>query len=199
MADELRLIVGLGNPGEKYARTRHNVGFAVVDELAGRFGVTGWRTKHQAQQAPVHAKRALLLKPISFMNNSGIPVGVISSYYRTKPEDVLIIYDEMDLPFGKLRMRAAGGHAGHNGMRSLIAALGEGFPRLRIGIGRPLNNAIDHVLARFDDTESKALDLMVAAAADGVIAWLERGIEAAMQLVNAWELPDSFSSSPPSP
>lgn len=171
----------------------------VVDELAGRFGVGGWRKKHQALQAPVPKKRALLLKPTSFMNNSGIPIGTIAAYYRTPPENILVIYDEMDLPFGKLRMRAAGGHAGHNGMRSLIAALGEGFPRLRIGIGRPSNTAIDHVLARFDDTESRALELMIAVAADGILAWLDAGIEAAMQSVNAWELPESSSSLPPLP
>lgn len=190
-------MVGLGNPGPEYARTRHNVGFMVVDELAARLGAGPWRTKHRAKQAPVPQRRALLLAPQSYMNESGDPVLAVASYYRTQPADILVISDDMDLPFGKLRMRAQGGHGGHNGLRSIIEALGNGFPRLRLGVGRPAFDAVDHVLSRFDDTESKVLPTVVAAAADAVEVWLTSGSEAAMQMVNRWTLPVS-SSSPPS-
>lgn len=156
----------------------------VVDELARRWHVEGWRTKDKARQALVTRERALLVQPTSFMNLSGAPVRVIASWYRTSPPDVLVISDDMDLPFGKLRMRPSGGHGGHNGLRSIIATLGDTFPRLRVGVGRPRFEGIDHVLSPFDADERAALPTIVAAAADGVQRWLDDGIEAAMQLVN---------------
>lgn len=161
----------------------------VVDEVARRYGVTAWKKKDGAQQAVDAAHRVVFVKPVTFMNLSGTPVRLISSWYRTPPEGVLIVSDDMDLPFGKLRMRPFGGHGGHNGLRSVIATIGEGFPRIRIGLGRPEFDSIDHVLSAFGEDERQMLPSIVVAAADGVQLWLEKDLEAAMQFVNTWELP----------
>lgn len=181
----LRLVVGLGNPGREYERTRHNVGFMVVDELARRWGVEQWRTKDKARQALVTPERAVLVQPQSFMNLSGAPVRILASWYRAPAENVLVISDDMDLPFGKLRMRPSGGHGGHNGLRSIIAVLGDAFPRLRVGVGRPQFASIDHVLSPFTDDESAKLPDIINAAADAVETWLREGIEPAMRAANA--------------
>lgn len=176
--------MGLGNPGEKYARTRHNLGFMVVDELARRFSMNNWKTKDSARQAYDSQRKLVLVEPASFMNNSGVPVRLISSWYRTPPEGVLVITDDLDIPFGTLRMRATGGHGGHNGLRSIIGTIGDGFPRIRIGIGRSGFDAIDQVLGTFDPEESRELPRVIAAAADGVEKWLNDRIDLAMQFVN---------------
>jgi PTH1 family peptidyl-tRNA hydrolase len=187
----VRLVVGLGNPGREYERTRHNAGFMVVDELERRFGVLQWRTKDSARQAAVPDENALLVEPQSFMNLSGAPVRVIASWHRTPPEEVLVIADDMDIPFGKLRMRPSGGHGGHNGLRSIIGTLGgENFPRLRFGVGRPDNASIDHVLSSFTIDERERLPQIIAAAATGVERWLKHGIDDAMRFTNVFALPE---------
>jgi len=189
------MVVGLGNPGAKYERTRHNVGFLVVDEVARRLRVENWKTKDAARQAYDSSRRTVLVQPQSYMNNSGVPVRLIASWYRTPPDALLVVYDELDLPFGRVRMRPFGGHGGHNGMRSIIATIGDGFPRIRIGIGRPApragqdDDAIDHVLSPFTPEESAALPALIGATADAVELWLERGVDAAMQFINNWEGP----------
>jgi len=127
----------LGNQGAEYEHTRHNLGFAVTGELAHRLRVTHWKKKDSARQATDPAQRAVLVEPLSYMNRSGVPVRLISAWYRTPPEGILVICDDLYLPFGNLRMRPHGGHGGNNGLRSIIATVGEDFPRLRIGIGRP--------------------------------------------------------------
>jgi len=160
----------------------------VVDEVARRFAVTQWRTKDKARQANVASKDVVLVEPQSFMNASGIPVRLIASWYRTSPESVLVISDDMDLPFGKLRMRPSGGHGGHNGLRSIIATMGEDFPRLRMGIGRSEYESIDHVLSPFSAEEQAVLPKIITAAADAVESWLDGGLEPAMQLTNTWVL-----------
>lgn len=161
----------------------------VLDEVARRYGIAGWKKKDSAEQAYDSARRVVFVKPTSFMNLSGTPVRLISSWYRTPPEDVLVIVDEMDLPFGKLRMRPFGGHGGHNGLRSIIATVGEGFPRLRVGVGRPKYESIDHVLSPFDPDERRRLPQIVAAAADAAELWLDEGLDRAMQFINTWEEP----------
>jgi len=176
----------LGNPGKEYAATRHNAGFLVVDEVARRFGVSAWKRKDSAEQSYDAARRAVLVKPQSYMNLSGAPLRLIASWYRTPPEGVLVIVDDMDLPFGSLRLRPFGGHGGHNGLRSTIATLGDRFPRLRVGVGRPENASIDHVLGTFAPHERSALPEILAAAADGVELWLNEGIDPAMRFVNTW-------------
>jgi len=159
----------------------------VVDEVARRYGIAKWKKHDGAHQASDATHNVVFVKPLTFMNLSGTPVRLISSWYRTPPEDVLVASDDMDLPFGKLRMRPFGGHGGHNGLRSIIATIGEGFPRIRIGLGRPGYDGADHVLSPFREDERRALPEIVAAAADGVERWLDDGIDAAMQFVNTWE------------
>jgi PTH1 family peptidyl-tRNA hydrolase len=158
----------------------------VVDELARRYGLTGWKRKDNAYQAVDAARGVMLLKPASYMNMSGAPVRLAASWYRVEPAQILVVSDDMDLPFGRLRMRASGGHGGHNGLRSVIATMGDGFPRLRVGVGRPAYDSVDHVLSPFAGDEKADLDRIVSAAADGVELWLESGVERAMQSVNAW-------------
>jgi peptidyl-tRNA hydrolase, PTH1 family len=159
----------------------------VVDEVARRFGISAWKKKDGALQASDAAHDVVLVKPVTFMNLSGTPARLISSWYRTPPEGVLVVSDDMDLPFGKVRMRPFGGHGGHNGLRSIIATIGEGFPRIRVGVGRPAYDSVDHVLGTFDDDERRLLPEIIAAASGGVERWLDDGIEAAMQFVNTWE------------
>jgi PTH1 family peptidyl-tRNA hydrolase len=181
------LVVGLGNPGKEYAATRHNAGFMVVDEVARRDGIAAWKKRDSAEQAYDSVNRIVFVKPTSFMNLSGTPVRLISSWYRTPPDGVLVAVDEMDLPFGKLRMRPFGGHGGHNGLRSIVATIGEAFPRLRIGVGRPEYDSVDHVLSPFDKNELRVLPAIIAAAADAVELWLKEGLDAAMRFANTWE------------
>jgi PTH1 family peptidyl-tRNA hydrolase len=158
----------------------------VVDEVARRCGVTAWKKKDAARQAFDSVRRIVFVKPTSFMNLSGTPVRLISSWYRTPPDAVLVISDDMDLPFGKLRMRPSGGHGGHNGLRSVIATIGEGFPRLRVGVGRPEFDSVEHVLGRFNGEERRLLPKIVVAAADAASLWIDEGIEPAMQFANSW-------------
>lgn len=175
--------------------SRHNAGFRVIDELARRFSVQRWKNKHGARQALVPEERLLLIQPTSFMNASGVPVRLIASWYRVPPESILVISDDLDLPFGRLRMRAHGGHGGHNGLRSVIGVLGDAFPRLRLGVGRPPGDSIEHVLASFSAQESAVLPEIVRAGAQGARLWLTDGIERAMQFVNSWTSPRAAVSS----
>jgi PTH1 family peptidyl-tRNA hydrolase len=182
----------LGNPGREYEKTRHNVGFMVVDEVAKRLNVAGWKTKDGARQAYDSAGRFVLVQPQTYMNNSGVPLRLIASWYRTPPGALLVVYDEMDLAFGRVRMQPFGGHGGHNGMRSVIATIGRDFPRIRVGLGRPKSpedadgagEPIDHVLSPFTAQERSELPSIIDVAARGVCTWLDEGVEAAMQLVN---------------
>jgi PTH1 family peptidyl-tRNA hydrolase len=160
----------------------------VVDEVARRYGVTHWKKKDSAEQAFDAARRVVFVKPTSFMNLSGAPLRLISSWYKTPPDGVLVVVDEMDVAFGKLRMRPFGGHGGHNGLRSIVATIGDTFPRLRVGVGRPRFGSVDHVLSPFDPAERERLPDVVAAAADAVDLWLREGLEAAMQFANNWQL-----------
>jgi peptidyl-tRNA hydrolase, PTH1 family len=182
------LVAGLGNPGREYARTRHNVGWMVVDELAGRHGGK-WRSKFSGQLAEVRldATRIALVKPETYMNESGRSIAAAARFFKTPLESVLVVHDDVDLDEGRLQARLGGGLAGHNGLRSIAADLGsQDFPRLRIGVGRPgrgdRRSVADFVLAPFEpeaDVES-----LVARAADAVetIAW--DGLEVAQQRFN---------------
>lgn len=156
----------------------------VVDEIAQRLNMSAWKTKDGARQVYDSQRKLVLLQPQTFMNNSGVPLRIIASWYRTPPQALLVIYDDMDLPFGKIRMRPFGGHGGHNGMRSIIATMTEQFPRLRVGVGRPQFESIDHVLSPFAPEEQQLLPKVIEAAADGAQRWLEEGLESAMQFVN---------------
>lgn len=184
----MRIVAGLGNPGREYERTRHNVGFLVAGEVARRFAIENWKNKDGARQAYDSARKLVLVEPQTYMNNSGVPLRIIASWYRTPPESLLVVYDDMDLPFGKIRMRPFGGHGGHNGMRSIIGTMTDRFPRIRVGVGRPKFESIDHVLSPFDKAEQAQLPAVISAAADGVQRWLEEGTDAAMQFLNTLEI-----------
>ncbi len=187
MAEDLSLIVGLGNPGPKYARTRHNAGFMVVDALAARWGLgkRDWQKKGEARFALDRARRAILVEPQSYMNLSGPPTLGLATFYKVPPPRTLVVVDDLDLPFGTLRMRADGSSGGQNGLKSLIGVLGTGFPRLRVGIGRDHEgDAIDRVLSEFSPDEAAALAGIVERAVEGVELWLDQGIAAAMNRVN---------------
>jgi len=160
----------------------------VVDEVVARYGASGWKTKDSARQLYDKQHRVVFVEPTSYMNLSGTPVRLISSWYRTPASGVLVVVDDMDIPFGTLRMKPFGGHGGHNGLRSIIATIGDGFPRLRVGVGRPDHESIDHVLSPFSTQERAVLPQILGAAADGVVLWIEDGLEAAMQFVNNWVL-----------
>src|SRR6185503_8821842 len=181
----IRLIVGLGNPGPEYARTRHNAGFWLVDELARRHGgAFRHESKHQAELARVRMNggEIWLAKPMTFMNRSGGPVSGVLGFYKIAPGEMLVAHDEIDLPCGTVRLKDAGGHGGHNGLRDLIAAQGEGFWRLRIGVGHPggSREVVDHVLARPSAAEQAVIDATIAAGADAVEIMLRDGAQIAM-------------------
>jgi PTH1 family peptidyl-tRNA hydrolase len=187
----MKLIVGLGNPGREYRDTRHNVGFLVIDELARRHGLSLSMAPSQVPDAFI-AKRygaqpLLVAKPLTFMNRSGDAVAALARYYDVVPEDLLIVVDEVALPFGKLRARARGSAGGHNGLKSIVERLGtEEFPRLRLGVGRgdARKDLADHVLSTFESGERAELDTFIARAADAAEMFAVDGIGRVMNTYN---------------
>jgi peptidyl-tRNA hydrolase, PTH1 family len=186
----LKLVVGLGNPGAEYARTRHNAGFWLADELARRHGGT-FRSegKHQAQLARVRigADEVWLVKPMTFMNRSGGPVSSVLGFYKFTPAQMLVAHDEIDLPSGTVRLKEAGGHGGHNGLRDIIAAQGDAFWRLRIGVGHPgsKNEVVDFVLTRAGSDEQRVIDETIVAGSDAIEEMLRSGAQIAMNKLHA--------------
>jgi len=190
--DAMKLVIGLGNPGPKYAGTRHNVGFDVVDYLAVAPSVGSWRSRFQAVVAETaeNGEPVLLMKPDTFMNLSGRAVRQAVDFYKIAPADLLVICDDLALPLGKLRLRATGSHGGQNGLRSIQETIGSpDYPRLRVGIGSPGEHwdAADYVLGRFKSAERAAVDEAVAKAGRAVLTWAARGIDAAMNQANSGE------------
>ena len=193
----MKVVAGLGNPGERHRLTRHNVGFRVVDLLADRWGLTGQgRVRDGAARLEVQLsdpeERVLLVKPMKYMNRSGGPVRAALRQTGADPvEDLLVVTDDVDLPLGRLRLRREGSAGGHNGLRDIIASLGSNeFHRLRVGIGRPGASrvTVDHVLATFKPGERELATESIAAAADAVETWLRDGVEAAMNEFNGMDL-----------
>ena len=185
----MHLIVGLGNPGEQYADNRHNVGFMVADELARRGKASAPREKFGASlsEATIAGKRLLLCKPMEFMNVSGQAVARVAGFWKIPVTGTIVVHDELDVPFGRMKLGVGGGHGGHNGLRSIIASLGDaGFARVRLGIGRPAGgrDAADHVLDDFSRAEAKELPELVGLAADAVEMIVTGGISAAMNRFN---------------
>ena len=184
------LIVGLGNPGRDYALHRHNVGFRVLDALARDQGLTFVRNKMaraRVAEGRIAGRAVILAKPQTFMNLSGKAVARLSRLYEIPPQRLLVVYDDLDLPLGRLRLRPEGGSGGHKGMRSIIDLLGsQSFPRLRVGIGRPPGGmeAADYVLQPFDPEEQPLVEAVVEQAVAAVLCWLGEGIEAAMERYN---------------
>lgn len=189
----MKVVVGLGNPGSKYAGTRHNVGFDVIDYLAKAPGVGLARTQFQSLVAETSeaGDKVLLVKPETYMNLSGRAVRAIVDFYKVPVEDILIVCDDFNLPLGKLRVRANGSHGGQNGLRNIQEQLGtDAYARLRIGVGQPgPGEAVDFVLSRFKLGEKAAIDDAIAKAAEGVLIWLRRGLDACMNATNAGERP----------
>jgi peptidyl-tRNA hydrolase, PTH1 family len=190
----MKVICGLGNPGDRYRLTRHNVGFRVVDLLADRWGMTGaGRVRDGAARLEVERPdpvgRILLLKPMKYMNISGAPVRAALRHAQADAtSDLLVVADDVDLPLGKIRLRRGGSAGGHNGLRDIIAALGSNeFNRLRVGIGRA-GETVDHVLSTFKKDERELAAEAIATAADAAELWLAEGIEAAMNEYNGVDL-----------
>jgi PTH1 family peptidyl-tRNA hydrolase len=189
LPNRLGLVVGLGNPGAVYGKTRHNAGFMVADKLAAEFGLTFDKQKFDTVYGRgfIESAKVIVAKPMAFMNRSGPPVKKLANFFKIPSEDVLVIYDDIDLAFGRLKIKEKGGHGGHKGMRSLIDAFGGGdFVRLRIGVGRSESgiSVTDHVLGRFTDEESNFLDQIISRARDAVVMILCQGTKAGMTNFN---------------
>lgn len=180
----MHLVLGLGNPGARYERTRHNAGFLVVDRLASRLGVA---VDHKAHGALVGSGRSrdeavVLAKPQTFMNLSGQPAASLRGFYKVELGDVVVVHDDVDLPFGDLRLKKGGGHGGHNGLRDLNAKLGPDYVRVRFGVGRPPEgwDTADYVLAGFTPDEEARLPALVDEVADAVELVVTTGFDAAV-------------------
>jgi PTH1 family peptidyl-tRNA hydrolase len=178
------LIAGLGNPGREFKGNRHNIGFMVVDRLAEKYGIRLGRVQQKAitGEGRIKERPVILVKPQTFMNRSGDSVGPLANYYKVPLEHVLVVYDEIDLPFGTLRLRSKGGSGGHNGMRSIIQHLGQDFPRLRLGVGRPSGRMppAAHVLRDFDKDEQPILIELLDLVVEAVETFLIEGVDLAM-------------------
>lgn len=188
------LIAGLGNPGEKYARNRHNVGFVVVDELARRSGLATWKSNKlgaESTSGMVAGTKVVLVKPQEFMNLSGFAVQRALDFHNIEPASLLVAHDEIDLPFGIVRIKQGGGHGGHNGLRSIMQQLGTpDFARLRIGVGRDphsppgAKDAASWVLADFSKSQQTSISSIISACCDDVESILRNGVSAAMNQHN---------------
>lgn len=199
----MKLIVGLGNPGPKYDANRHNVGFMVLDRIASDHGFGPWRARFQGETAEgrLGDMRVTLLKPTTFMNLSGQSVGEAMRYLKLGPEDVVVLHDELDLPPGKARLKLGGGHAGHNGLRSIHQHIGDNYRRLRIGIGHPghKDRVAGYVLSDFAKAEEAGLDDLLRGISDGAAA-LAAGDDARfMNAVAARVAPPRNSGTRPQP
>ncbi len=191
MAEPL-LVVGLGNPGPSYAKTRHNLGFMVVDVLADRLGETfkvHKRSGAEVVTGRIGDRAVVLAKPRVYMNESGRQVGPLAHFYSVAPADVIVIHDELDIDFGRIRLKAGGGAAGHNGLRSVASALGStDFHRIRVGIGRPpgQKSGATFVLESFNAAERKEVPTICEQAADAAELLIAHGLEPAQNTVHAW-------------
>ncbi len=184
----MKVVVGLGNPGPEYKDTRHNIGFMVLEQLAARHRVERQESRYDAiiGEIRINGEKVLLVKPLTYMNLSGRSVQPLVHWHKLNLADLIVIYDDMDLPVGSLRIRANGGSGGHKGMKSVIERLHtEEFPRARIGIGRPAqHHPADWVLGRFSGTEKELMQSTVNKAADAVETWITAGLSEAMNAYN---------------
>jgi PTH1 family peptidyl-tRNA hydrolase len=185
---QIRLIAGLGNPGPEYAATRHNIGFMVVEQLVAQFGST-WEKSPKWDALSAKCGAVLVVKPMSFMNRSGHPLFAIAQFYKIAAAEILVVLDDLALPLGRLRLRAGGGSAGHNGLESIIIQFGtEEIPRLRIGIGEaPREGAVDYVLSRFFEEEKPIVRSTIDRAAEAVKCTIDNGLISAMNTFNKAE------------
>jgi peptidyl-tRNA hydrolase, PTH1 family len=196
-AAQIRLVVGLGNPGTEYHGTRHNVGFEVVDRLAAEWGLS-WQREKSWHAVWAKGAEAILVKPTSYMNRSGEPLQAVASFYKIQPAEILVVLDDMALELGRLRLRPDGGTGGHNGLESIIIQFGtEEIPRLRVGIGAaPREGAVDYVLGRFFEEERPLVEKTIVRACDAVKCAIDNGLLSAMNLFNKNPEPDRPESGP---
>lgn len=184
----MRIVAGLGNPGDRYASHRHNVGFMLVDQLASDYGFSPWKAKHGGLLAEgrIDTEKVILFKPQSYMNKSGLPVETLLHFYRLSADDVIVVHDEIDLAAGKIRVKIDGGHGGHNGLRDIDRHIGSTYWRLRIGVGRSRFKADvhQHVLSDFDKEDRIWLDPLLSALSDLWPCWQTKGHEAFMTAVS---------------
>jgi PTH1 family peptidyl-tRNA hydrolase len=182
---QIRLVVGLGNPGAEYTGTRHNVGFEVLERLAADWGLR-WQQSKSWHALWAKGEKAILVKPTSYMNRSGEPVQAVAHFYKVEPSEILVVLDDMALELGRLRLRPDGGTGGHNGLESVIVQFGtEEISRLRVGIGAsPREGAVDYVLGRFFEEERPLAEKAIARAADAVKCAIDNGLLSAMNLFN---------------
>lgn len=187
--DSLYMIAGLGNPGEKYVRTRHNFGFMVIDQIFHNFSFPDFKAKSDAlfSKGRINGKQILLVKPHSFMNRSGIPIQQLSSFFKITPSNIIVVHDDLDLPFEMIKIAKNRGHGGHNGIRSIINALGtKDFVRIRMGVGHPRGekNVTGHVLGIFSRDEEPLVQSVLEKSSDACIAVLKSGLQTAMNSFN---------------
>ncbi len=199
----MRVILGIGNPGTNYDQTRHNCGFMVLDALARRHGLQGWSKRWNAQvcdwrlPAELGGDRAVLLKPQTFVNLSGESAQAALAYYKLLPTELLVVVDDINLPLGHLRLRPDGSAGGHNGLKDIEARIGKVYARLRVGIGSPAHDQVDHVLGRFTDHERDDVTAMIAKAADCVEGWLKEGVAVACRFNGPSRPPVPVAPKPP--
>jgi len=193
-APPISLVVGRGNPGSQYQATRHNVGFMVIDAMASEYGI---RLEHKSRfeamigRGCIEGVNATLVQPLSFMNRSGMPVQRIAAYFRVMSKAILVVHDDVDLDYGRIKIKEKGGHGGHNGLKSLIDAFGDGnFTRLRIGIGRPDagREMTGHVLGKFHPDEQTLLDRLIRRCREAVVSILCHGAKDSMNVFNRKDL-----------
>lgn len=185
----MKILAGLGNPGSEYAKTKHNVGFMFIDALADELGVTDWKDKFEAKigEARIGTEKVLLVKPQTYMNESGQAIGPLMNFYKLEPEELIVVHDDMDIPAGTIRIRKKGSAGGHNGIKSILAHLGdEHFARVRIGIGRPLPGwtVVNHVLAPFPEEDARQVAEAIKYLIPAVECIVKEDVDKAMNRYN---------------
>lgn len=188
------LIVGLGNPGEEYRGTRHNVGFDAIDIISKKYNIELNRVKFKGVYGEgfIDGKKVMLLKPTTYMNLSGESIGEVANFYKIPHEDIVVIYDDISLDIGKLRVRAKGSAGGHNGIKSLINCLGgDIFPRVKVGVGAPKGNLVSHVLGKFTPEEREVLNKALEASSEAAITIVMKDINEAMNKFNGFNVDDT--------
>jgi peptidyl-tRNA hydrolase, PTH1 family len=201
----MRVILGIGNPGTQYERTRHNAGFLVLDALAQRHGLRGWNKRWNSLVCDWHVPaalggdRALLVKPQTFVNLSGESAQAVLAFHKLQPADLLVVVDDINLPLGTLRLRPDGSAGGHNGLKDIEARLGKAYPRLRLGIGRPAHDQVDHVLGTFTTEEQADLAAMIGKAVDCIEGWMKEGVAVACRFNGPARPVPSPHPAPPEP